>query len=177
MALWNVDIQKKLGDERWTNRYILRADTITMADGVAQLIYNYERSVHSPAVEFERIRTSDRIPDTDVYIINELHTFGLFNYDGERTPLWNVAVVLFETLMGRPSRKYLRIPIHESQMSGDNLGSGLIAALDQNYAQPMWQLPEFVDVDDQRFVGASVQPTVGMRQLRRGSKRKLQTII
>jgi hypothetical protein len=46
-----------------------------------------------------------------------------------------------------------------------------------NYGQPVAAVPEYVDVDGQPILTSSVFKSVGMRQLRRGTKRRLQPII
>lgn len=177
MALWQADIEKQIGEERWTNRYILDSVTLAGAHAVALQIVALERAVHSTAVTFNRVRTSDQVQNTDVYAVDDLGTLGQQVYGGEYMPLHNVAVVDFNTSEGRPSRKYLRLPFYEEHNVNGNVSQALINLLMTSYATPLLNINSFVDVDGQEFFSASVKRRVGMRQLRRGSKRRVQPII
>lgn len=180
MPLYSLDIEKFLGGEYWTNRYVLTAATLAEANGAAAGIYEAERAVHLSLVLFTKYRVSDFNPSTDHYFITQVNANGQGGSANETqvAPLFNVVRVDFTTALGgRPSRKYLRLPIVNGNLIGNRLAPALIAQVTTDYLSGILATPEYVDVDGQSFTQANVYPFVGMRQLRRGSKRKLQPIV
>jgi hypothetical protein len=137
MALWNVDIEKLLEGEYWTNRYIVSALTLADAASIADDIVEAEKNIHRTVVLFTKVRTSDQTPNTDVYRVRSINEFGeLAIVAGERLPLWNVLRVDFSTGSGRPSRKYLRLPIYEGDIVDGQFNSGFMATMGTSYASP-----------------------------------------
>jgi hypothetical protein len=63
----------------------------------------------------------------------------------------------------------------EGQIQFNTIDPGTLTNINTNYAQGLVDLLGFVDVDGQEITSGSVYPFVGMRQLRRGSKRKAPT--
>ncbi len=173
-GLWVADIEKVLQGEYFTNRYIIQAPTLADASNAAASIAGYERSIMAAAVLFTRYRVSDGAPGTDVYQVNNLNYYGQFVSDlNLLLPLFNVVRCDFSTAGGgRPSRKYLRGCIGEGDVTFNDINAGRITAITTNYIAPLMALLPFVDVDAQQFSSGSVYPKVGMRQLRRASKRK-----
>lgn len=178
MPLWNVDVEKKLGEEYWTNRYVVEEATIQAAVPLAEQITAWERAVHATGVTFTKWRVSDRVPNTDVFITLALNQPGLWNPGAvEFLPLFNVVRVDFSTGVGRPSRKYLRCPIPEGQQQDGTLIPSMITFVNNSYATPLATAAWYVDVDGEAIIQGQTWPFVGMRQLRRGSKRRLQPVI
>lgn len=179
MALWQLDIEKVLLGEYWTNRYII--DGPNMADALisANIVYEAERDITKSVVTFTKYRVSDGLPNTDVYQIVNLNTVGTVAPDGNMLPLFNVVRVDFNTTGGgRPSRKYLRLPLYTTEVgAGGALAAGILGGVGTEYADVLAGLTAYVDVDGQQIVSGSVWPFVGMRQLRRGSKRREEEII
>lgn len=178
MALWAVDIEKVLQNEYWTNRYIVEATELGDAVGIADDIVQIERAVHNTNVLFTKARVADRVPLTDVYASVPYNVFGLQTLNGHFLPLFNVARVDFNVQGGgRPSRKYLRLPIQE-EWQQDGVFIGAFQTLVANsYVAPMVALVGYVDTDGQEIIDGSLYPSVGMRQLRRGSKRREEPIL
>lgn len=169
---WSVDIEKYLNGEYWTNRYIVATADLVSATTVAAQLVAAERAIHFETVLFTKYRVSDGQPETDVYQVVNNNQFGLGVISTQKTlPLFNVMRVDFSTVGGgRPSRKYYRLPISENHQDD---GKFTQAALD--YFNPLvaafLDVDAYVDVDNQPFNVASIYPFVGMRQLRRASKR------
>jgi hypothetical protein len=172
-----VDIEKNFEGEYWTNRYIVAGATLADASGVAGQIVGIERAVHLTPVLFTRARISDGIPESDVYQIDQVNLFGLSALSGgQLLPLFNVTRVDFSTIGGgRPSRKYLRGCLLAGHLVNGQPAPAYVTQIQTGYANPMLALTAFHDVDGQSFGFSSVYPKVGMRQLRRGSKRKAPT--
>lgn len=179
MPLFNLDIEKQLtfDPETWTNRYIIEAADITAAVLTAEAIYQIERDVHLDIVRFTRYRVSDQDPDTDVFTIIPKGEIGDRVTAGQTLPLFNVVVVDFPAAQGRPSRKYLRLPIQESEQANGDLDAALITIVNNSYGTPLGAISAFVDVDGQALSAGVAKGRVGMRQLRRGSKRKLTPVL
>jgi hypothetical protein len=178
MPLWKVDVEKLFGAEYWTNRYIVDAPDIDTAGSKAAAIAQIERTVHRDLVTFTRWRVDDGVKDTDVFMITTMNVPGQYAAGAfPWLPLFNVAVVDFAVTLGRPSRKYLRLPLLEEDVHNGQLIAGVITHLNTNYVNPLVMLEGYVDVDGQNILSGAVKPAVGMRQLRRGSKRKAQPVI
>lgn len=178
MPLWKLDIEKLLQGEYWSNRYIIEEASLATALLAAEPIVDAERSIHQTVVNFTKYRVSDMVLGTDIYQTVTINLPGLSTQSDQWLPLFNVVRVDFNTVGGgRPSRKYLRLPISEVWTQNGNLVNTFVSEIQINYADALIDLPQYVDVDGQAFSNASVSPYVGMRQLRRGSKRKLAPII
>jgi hypothetical protein len=177
VARWHVDIQKKMGSEYWTNRYIVEATTKAAAVVIGQSIVDAELDVHTNYVTIDKYRVSDGLPNTDVYSIVTIGQTGVDVAGASYLPLFNCVRVDFNVADGRPSRKYLRLPLLEDDVLNGELTSGKITAISTNYASVLFNLAGYVDVDGQTFTGFSVIPAVAMRQLRRGSKRRTEEVI
>lgn len=178
MPLFSLDIEKSIPGEFWTNRYILNTPDLATAVTIGNQIVSIERAVHKPGVTFTRYRVSDVDPNTDLYSIVALALPGLApaNVSGG-LPLFNVVRVDFNTGSGRPSRKYLRLPIAEDQQGDGILVPAFATFVQTNYSVPMLGVDQFVDVDGQPFISAATHQSVAMRQLRRGSRRRTQPIL
>jgi hypothetical protein len=179
MPLFQMDSQKVYQNEYWTNRYILSATDLSTAVTAAGFIRAAERACHYDIVTLDKYRVSDMVQGTDVYQVISDNVAGTrASSGGQFLPLFNVIRVDFNTVGGgRPSRKYLRAPIGEGEQNGGVLDPAVITFYMNNFVTPLVALGNFVDVDGQAFSTGSVFRLVGMRQLRRGSKRKATPVI
>ncbi len=176
MALYSIDIQKVLGAEYWTNRYIVEAADVAAAAVIGESIVTVERSVHSELVTFDKLRASSVIKGDTNYVIVPLSGVGVLGETQAPAPLFNVARVDFGTNQGRPSRKYIRPGVSATYFSGSNWNTALYNAL-VAYGQAIALLVGIRDVDGQPFLNSTAIRAIGMRQLRRGTKRKQQPVI
>jgi hypothetical protein len=168
---WAIDVEKELLGEYWTNRYIVVAPDLAGATAAGLSIATMERAFHKTPVLFTKMRASDGQTGTDIYSVQNLNYFGQQAANGEHLALFNVMRVDFNVSGGgRPSRKYYRCPIGEGEQAS---GKFLIEFLNgiAPSIQALVDFTPYVDVDGQPIVSGSVYPNVGMRQLRRGSKR------
>jgi hypothetical protein len=179
MPMFAMDSQKVLNGEFWTNRYMIEATDLATATTAAAFIRDKERNVHSTIVTFDKYRVSDTVVGTDVYqVVNDNVQGTRAAPNGEWMPLFCVLRVDFNTVGGgRPSRKYLRLPLYEDDCYQGNTAQAIRTLVLTSYAGPLIGLANFVDVDGQAFSSASASLAVGMRQLRRGSKRRALPII
>jgi hypothetical protein len=174
-GLWYCTIEKVMAGEYWTNRYVVSANTLQTAHGIGYQIFSLEQKIHASTVVFTKLRTSDDVPLTDNYQIQSL------NYPGDLPATQPVVLPLFNCLRvdftamggGRPSRKYLRGCLLEADIEHDKVLAARLTHAQTNFVNPMVALAGFVDVDAQTFLVGTAMAQVAMRQLRRGSKKKV----
>jgi hypothetical protein len=178
MSVWQVDIEKFYQGEYWTNVYYVEADTLLDAAAIGDAIVPIEESITNPVITFTKYRTSDLTPGTDIYITT------VINEPGESTqamgtllPLFNVVRVDLSSGVGRPGRKYLRGCMGEADMDYNTIVPASVTYFTDHYAVPLGALAGVVMKDGSDILTADVWPQIGMRQLRRGSKRKAVPII
>lgn len=176
-AMFSLDIEKQFGSETWTNRYILSNPTIDNALFTAQAILDVEMAVHTEDVTFTRYRVADLDPNTDVFVIVPVLDQGAIAKTSDYLPLFNVLRVDFPAGLGRPSRKYYRLPIQEHQQAGGVWDSNAILTYNQAIGVALGDIDEYVDVDGEPLGTGVCFPNVAMRQLRRGSKRRQTPVL
>jgi len=180
MTLFTVDVQKMQGTEYWTNRYVVNDVSLGEASLAGQIIAEHEQRIHTQNVRIDKFRVRPLAPGGDAYIIVPFGFDGA--YDGgalnTQLPLFNCVRVDWQVAQGRPSRKYFRTGLTESMVVGATLEEAYRAFVDLSMEDMRSDLGgKYVDVDGQAINSATVLPAVAMRQLRRGSKRRLQPII
>lgn len=178
MPLFSIDIEKVYG-ETWTNRYICEADDLASATSLSSVYLGAEAAIHSNIVTISRARISSMAEGDDAYQIVQVNTQGSRNTTGETLPLWNVVRVDFTAIGGgRPSRKYLRLPIYEGDQASGALGNTIMSLVETSYVTPLIAPSAmYRDVDGQSFASGQVFPRVAMRQLRRGSRRRTTPVL
>lgn len=174
--VYEVTIQKSLNFEFWTNVYHLRADNLAGALSQAyQIIEDIEKPLHLEYVAFDSMRvrpqgTSDQGTTVPLNEVGEI--------TGEAfLPLYNTLRVDFPVALGRPSRKFYRLPITETRQNNGLFQDSFLTfvqttitgALDGSNGL------QLCDVDGQAIIGAAPYKNVAMRQLRRGAKRRVIT--
>ena len=167
-----LTIEKMYQNEYWTNVYFL-AGSIGDSASTAASILGAEMAITSDDVLFTKMRLDDNTPDTEVYASSPINLFGLYDLGASQMlPLFNVVRVDFAAGTGRPSRKYLRGILSESDVNFNSILSGMVSTIQTNYATVLAGLAGYVDIDGDEIATGVVHPFVGMRQLRRGSKKK-----
>lgn len=177
MPLFSVDIQKRLGTYYWTNRYVIQADDLTLATNVVPGLVDTEKMIHATTIFFDKARVSDFVAGNDNFIIVPLSGNGEYAVVGDAYPMFNVVRVDLRVAIGRPSRKYYRTGFGEGEADGDHWSNSYYPVLTAAMVQLTTTIAGLVDVDGQLIVGYAVPNLIGMRQQRRGSKRKLAPVI
>lgn len=173
MPVFQVDVQKRLVAEYWTNRYFVSDDTIAGASLVAEDIADAERLFHGNAVEFVSVRTSTVAEGDDTYVTTPLFGFGELTLT-DYLPLWNVIRVLFGGTGGRPYYKLYRGCLDESNVLGSVLSAPLITAV--NSACAVFSGVVTTGLGELLATG-TVDPRVRMRQLRRGKRKRTTPVL
>lgn len=175
MSIYKIDIQKSIGTEYWTNVYYTNQPDLATAVTTATDIVTLEESIHMNFVTFDKALVTDL--STDFFTTVPINAFGGRTPDSDRLPLWNVVRVDFAVNGRRPGRKYLRIPVLESHQTDGVLTPGEIQWIIDHYCTPLHNAGQICNEHGDAFVDIVVNPNVAMRQLRRGSKRKVTPVI
>jgi len=180
MPLFKIQIFKKLegSDREWSNVWICDAtDLATVVAGMPDFGSN-EAQFYLDNVIVTRARVSDTLPDTDVFSIVTLDLEGTRGTagDGDWLPLFNTVRIDIDVEGGgRPSRKYIRPPLLESDQSRGILEDTVITYFTTvaNQAIEVASTGSFpmVDPDGQTLITSHAQANVQMRQLHRKRKR------
>jgi hypothetical protein len=181
VAIFQVDIEKSFAGEFWTNVYHVEAQNLQAAAAQANDIAAGERVFHGNFVYFTKARVRSAVEGDDVY------STVILNFNGSRgsidpiAPLFNVVRVDFQADAGRPARKYYRGCLNEGWVDGSVLTEGTVNVVLQG-VQPLVNGGVALQVNLTKpngvaLVDVAVALPIGMRQLRRGSRRRSQPIL
>lgn len=181
MPLFKMQIFKRIGSQgkEWSNIYHIRETDVFNAASFVPTISGAEIGVHKNNVYFIRARISSEEEGDNVYTTVPINLFGAVPIAAQQLPIWDVARVDFVVPGGRPSYKYLRLPLGELDQADAVLSSGLIGDLQTNYINPLLGLVPatpletgLVDEDGNAFADAFVFQNVQMRQTYRRKTKK-----
>ena len=176
-GLWQVDIEKVLGTEYWTNVYYVAATSLTDAAIEAAKIKEIERGVHQTEVGFTKYRVRGVGGEGNIGTAFAIGQNGLSAEEAPYLPLFCVARFDLTVVAGRPSRKYLRLPLNRLTSANGALEAATQTFLQSNYAAPLAALESLRDENGNDIIAVNVHPFIAMRQLRRGSKRRTQPVL
>lgn len=170
-APYQVEIEKYYQGEYWVNRYFTDGASLGDAQINGLGIAEAERLFHSSAVTFTKLSVRTTLTGDDAYATVILNSQGLRTESEQLMPLFVVLRVDLQALQGRPSRKYYRgvlteLDVATMQLTGDFLNNW------RNVVGGIVVGNNILDPQGTPIVQALVNPNVGMRQLRRGSKKK-----
>lgn len=175
MPLMEITIEKSMGNEFWTNVYHIEASDLADAQTFANQIVAAERAIHLSFVTFTAVRVSDATPGGTAFQTTPINLPGLIGGAGETLPLFNTIRVDFAVNGRRPGRKFLRLPIQEAQQQAGVNNQTIMDNVTNLYINPLIAMARLVNPFGQAMHAGSVHPRVAMRQLKRGSKRKIST--
>src|SRR5215216_5626920 len=113
MPSYNVSIVKQLGAQTWSNRYVIFAADLAAAKAIGNAIVEIERDVHLNIVNFIGMKVENTINFSTDNTVVGLSVPGTGGAPGEYLPLHNTVRIAFHTATGKPSQKYLRLPLDE----------------------------------------------------------------
>lgn len=167
-----VEIEKMYQEEYWVNRYFVTGTVPSDGVGPANNILAAERAITDSRVVFTKYAVRTTLEGDFNFATVPVNAMGTISNGADPLlPLFNVLRVDFQAAIGRPSRKYLRGVLTEGAIAFMDIGSGHMTSFQTNYATVMAAIPEYVDAQGQELIAGVVYPKVGMRQLRRGSKK------
>lgn len=173
--VWQIVIQKQFQTEYFVNDYHVIAASFAEALDYANDIVAAEKAIFRQSVAFVNMRIKQAVAVTQgtVVPIGGTGSQPVATY----LPLYVTARVDFSPAVGRPGRKYLRLPVVSQGTDGQNLTSAAITSIVDNYLNPILGLGVVCKPNADIFVSGGVFAPLQMRQIRRGSKRRLQPII
>lgn len=179
MPLFTVQVFKEGYGEKWSNRYLIEASSLAAAVICAPAIATAERGVHLDTVLFTYMRVSDLVAANDNYATIPVNNTGQTNASASALPLFNTVRVDIDVEgFGRPSRKYYRLPLMETDQDNHALSGTLVSAMAAMVNAMIAAVDsagggdgELVDPDGQSWVTATTFPRVQMRQLHRKRRR------
>lgn len=178
--LFRLQIFKQLtgSDREWSNTYLYEADDLATAVAGAEAIAGVEVGFHLDNVTITRALASDTDPSTDFFATTTLNLIGTAGTgaDGDWLPLFNTFRVDFNvTGGGRPSRKYYRGPVRESDNDAGFVDltrkTAIQASANALLAAANAAGGLLVDPDGQTLINAVAFDKVAMRQLHRKRKK------
>jgi hypothetical protein len=178
--LFRLQIFKKLtgNDREWSNTWLYNADDLATALEAATVIGTSETALHQDFVTITRALASDTDPDTDFFATAAINDPGtqVTGADGAWLPLYNtLRFDINVTGGGRPSRKFYRMPIAESDQQAGFIdptrGAAFQSTLNAIITAANAVGGVLVDPDGQTLLDAVVFSQVQMRQLHRKRKK------
>lgn len=182
MPLYQIDVEKRFGEEYWTNVYYVEAADLAEANTIAGKIGGQEANIHFGYVTFTKARIRTAAAGDEIYVTRPFNFVGTADPNGGALlPLFNTIRVDFAAISGRPSRKFYRGCLVAANVAHHGKiveahAAAVEAKVDAFFEEGLAQVP-LRDVDGQELLSASVARDIAMRQLRRGTKRKLQPIL
>jgi len=177
MPIYQIDVQAQLAGEYFSNVWHVNATDYVQALGWADAIAEITASQSHSSVVVDKARVA-------LYPLaggqGTVRSYALQGGQGDYDylPLFNIVRVDWQPALGRPSRKYMRFPVNEGIQIKGIMSPGQVAAYQTGFVLAIQvQVPGLCDIQGRPFVDGVVFAQVGMRQLRRGSKRRLQPII
>jgi hypothetical protein len=172
MAIFQVDIQKNLYGVFITNMYNVNVATIEDAIGAGVSIANLEARLLPPDFKIDFYRVSTPAEGDDVFASVPVNIPGTRSTLGTQVmPYFNRFRVDMSQGFRRPLRKFLLLMLEGDQEAG-NLTAAALEMVNIQYASPLVALGYVCGPTGVIITTAACKGPVGMRQLRRASKRK-----
>lgn len=172
MPVFQVDVQTRAGALYITNMYHVVASSLTEARDQALTIIDIQRATLPTFWSITAFRVATPAEGDDQFVSEPVAIPGTRTV-GQVMPPFVRFRVDFRQGFRRPGRKFL-IGVAEADSDGDTFTQDAIDFIRNNYVNPLLDAPGLVlcGPDGSQFVGGDLSKTVGMRQLRRASKRK-----
>lgn len=169
MPLYEVSVSKRLtvGNDlrRWVNNYHVEADDLTQALAHGVDISIIEQKVHKDYVLFSYVNAREAIPDPPPGGIAALTGFGDVTGDpAVRLPNFNSVRVVLADGNGRPSQKYLRLPLQEGEVTDGTLSAAIINDVTLDYVTDLLALGFLRSNSGDAFTSGNVVAAIQMRQ-------------
>ncbi len=176
VAVFAVDVQTDYYQEYVTNRYHVLADDMAQAGVRGLAIANIQKSLLPVTNNIDYVRVSTITPGDNLFYTQQANIPGTRGLTSQTMPPFCRWRCDMNVGFRRPLRKYLLIP-YEEDSEGSSFTSTAITFFNTNYAAPLFQLGYVCAEDGTVIIGVSLNSQIGMRQLRRGSRRRATPII
>lgn len=178
-GVFKVDIQTFYYNNYITNVYHVTAGSLNEAADYGEQIAALHAALLNAGtaqIYVNRVRASTLVPRDNAFVVRAI------NLRGTRPGLEDVypPFCRFRVDLNigprRPLRKYL-LEVRDTDANGDGLLAPAVAYVQANYVSPLVALGVVCSEEGTDIVGGTVSGTVGMRQLRRGSRRRQTPVI
>jgi len=172
MPVFKVDVQTNIGNAFVTNVYHVNAVDMDDATTQAGIIVGLQRTVLPTGFTIDAMRISTPAEGDGIFNTVPLNVAGTRATSTDPMPMFCRFRVDFSVGFRRPLRKFLLVPLEGDQNSG-TLTSTARAYVEDNYIEPLLASPDvnLCGADGTPVVSGVCNAQVGMRQLRRASKR------
>lgn len=176
MAVFQIDVQTRAGAIYISNMYHVVAVDLSDARDQALTIIDIQRATLPTFWSITAFRVATP-QEADNQFVSEPVAIPGTRSIGQAMPPFVRFRVDFRQGFRRPGRKFL-IGVAEADSDGDTFTQDAIDYIRNNYVNPLLDAPGLVlcGPAGSLFVGGDLNKTVGMRQLRRASKRKKPVI-
>lgn len=177
MATFQVDIQTLAGLEYLTNVYHVDAPSLSTAYAQGVAIANHYVKLIPSFWRVTAIRATTPTKGDGQFYSLAVNIPGTRGVSGDLLPLFNRFRVIFAIGNRRPLVKFL-IGVQSTDLDGSNLDATAITFVNANFVNALLTDGDInlVGPDGSPVVGGNVALAIGMRQLRRASKRKSPVI-
>jgi len=171
MPVYNVTVEKSMVSgpfvgEKWSNVYHVNAADLVTADEHADDIAELEQAIYPDNIVIVRLSTRGA-PGSGIGFSRNVYLAGTRGTGDPTTqlPLFNAVLYQFLPAEGRPSPKYMRTALDESEVTSGLLDTALTDDMSSDWAAPLVALGFVCDESGQAFAGYSHKQGVQMRQL------------
>lgn len=176
MAVFQVDVQTRAGAIYISNMYHVVAASLEAAREQALSIIDIQRATLPTFWSITAFRVATPAEYDNQFVSEPVSIPGTRTI-GQAMPPFVRFRVDFRQGFRRPCRKFL-IGVAESDSDGDTFTQAAIDFIRDSYINPILDVPDLVlcGPDGSLILGGDLSKNVGMRQLRRASKRKKPVI-
>lgn len=175
MPVFQADVQINYYEEYITNVYHVNVADIDAAMAAALDIIDIQRTLIVATVNFNAVRVSTPTPGDGVYLSLPINVPGTRPAGSPDMPPFNRFRVDMSVGPTRPLRKFLMVP-QQDDCTGGGLTPTAQTYVTTNYITPLVALGVVCSPSGLIVSSAAVSQRVGMRQLKRASKRSIPTI-
>jgi len=176
MAVFKVDIQTNYYGTFITNSYHVEAANLLTASNNGVAIANIQKTLIPSSVVIDTIRASTDALGDEVFYTRAVVIPGTRSGGGDALPTFCRWRVDMSIGFRRPLRKFLLEPT-ETDTTGGGFSNAALAFIQTAYCDPLVALGYVCGPDGTVINSAACNQRVGMRQLRRGSRRRTTPII
>lgn len=177
MAVYQFDFQFHYETEYWTNKFYAICTDIADAQEFVNAVATFTPPSYPPSVTLDKARITPLPFVKNVFAditLNKPGTAPAFS----PAPLFNVVRFDFSRQFGRAVHHYMRACFPASAMGPNQQFTAEYQGYNNLFAGHFADGPQIVcDKNGNAYENFSAAPSVGMRQLRRGSKRKAKPVI
>lgn len=177
MPVYKLDIQFVYETEYWTNKLYVQAGSDGDAAQAANEIVGVLKTGIQNSVTIDKVRITPAPFSRDTFIDIPFQTPGTGGTSAP-APLFNVVRWVFSPARGRGISHYFRGGVTPANIGPDQKFTTDAQTFNNNLVKALFDLPSVIcNKSGQPYFSANAAVRVGMRQLRRGSKRKTKPVI